>query len=1074
MHDVLSTFHAGHLIRWQYRVIDLLSQGASGAVYLVADERTHQKLFVLKEVMHAVREERDGFPFDVAALKQLDHPALPRIYRVFYNVNHDRFYILMDYVEGSSLEVMRPLLPGKRFSLHAAMTLMSPIMDAVSYLHRQHPPLIHGDIKPSNIIAPTAGAPTPLKLVDFGGVKNLCTDATAQHSALNFRAPEQYSGKASRSADVYALGAIFYTLLTGEVPAAASDRLARLNAGAPDPLLPMNQSMPSVQMVAHAIHRALSISSHDRFATVEQFREALWQVIPANQMVTQTPELPMVGPAGEHMGPLVFEPMITLSIEEKNTGPDVNSVATQTPELPMITLSIEEKNTGPDVNPVATQTPELPMVGPAGKRTGLDAEPDVSIVEVEIPALIANATIQAEVTPPLSPAFPGEGKSPVKVSSQEGSPVSLRGERHLPNKGRADGKDKRQKRKARTFSLVVLVFLLICTLGSGLAIVGYQTYKKYQNDVVLAQVGIKHLQTALSLMQAWSKQPLDTPLVTHAQQEFAAASAAFARLDTDLQSFPGASTLIPAYGARLSAALRLVPVAMKISLAGVAGCDALNVIISRFHEPLSTSHGLTIEDLATIGKDLHQIEANANQAAAQVNALQPADLQFDSRIGKAIAAFHQYLPSLQALLQETDQLLPALPSLLGISAPAYYLVEILDSTQLRPGGGVIKDYGFATIIGGRLSAAHITDVNLLDTHFIATGQTLPLPSAYRWFDLASSSWTFRDSNLDADFPTAAGYAERNYSSEGGKVALQGVIAITPTLMEHALAITGPIEVPELHETVTAGNLLDRIHYYELGPGSKHGSTSSTFTELLAQDFLTRVHQLPSSVSLKLLQLVGSSLRTKDLQIYFNASPAENLLQLNHVDAAIQTSLGDNFLVVDANIAADNANQFITSTLDDRVTIDGSGNATHHATIRYAWLKNGDVYGSSLYRDYVRIYVPPGSSLQEQQGWQPLGTSQAFGREVWAGSFTLAYGQTDTITLTWTEKGIAKKDAAGWHYQYLIQRQAGTQWMLNVQVTLPSCVVRTQTSGGLISHNGQITTLTRSLTGDMNLGVDYSC
>src|SRR5258708_3063894 len=448
MHDVLSTFHAGYLIRWRYRV-----------------------------------------------------------------------------------EVVRPLMPGKRFSLHAAMTLMSPIMDAVSYLHRQHPPLIHGDIKPSNIIAPTAGAPTPLKLVDFGGVKNLCTDATAQHSALNFRAPEQYGGKASRSADVYALGAIFYTLLTGEVPAAASDRLARLNAGAPDPLLPMNQSMPSVQMVAHAIHRALSISSHDRFATVEQFREALWQVLPANQMVTQTPELPMVGSAGEHMGPLVFEPMIPLSIEEKNTGPDVNLVATQTPELPMIPLPIEEKNTGPDAilvspqtptlpllplpniekntgpggNPIATQTPELPMVGPDGERTGLDAEPDVSIVEVEIPTLIANATIQAEVTPPLSPAFLAEGKSPVKVSSQEGSPVLLRGERHLPNNGSADGKDKRQKRKARTLSLDVLVFFLLCTIGTGFAIVAYQTSKTYKNDVVLAQVGIKHLQRAVSFMQTWSK-----------------------------------------------------------------------------------------------------------------------------------------------------------------------------------------------------------------------------------------------------------------------------------------------------------------------------------------------------------------------------------------------------------------------------------------------------------------------------------------------------------------------------------------------------------------------------------------
>ena len=211
-----------------------------------------------------------------------------------------------------------------------------------------------------------------------------------------------------------------------------------------------------------------------------------------------------------------------------------------------------------------------------------------------------------------------------------------------------------------------------------------------------------------------------------------------------------------------------------------------------------------------------------------------------------------------------------------------------------------------------------------------------------------------------------------------------------------------------------------------------------------------------------------------MQIYFNASPAENLLRLSHVDAALQASIGDSFYVVDTNMAADNANQFITNTLDDQVTIDGSGNATHHTTIRYAWLKNGSVYGSPLYNDYVRIYVPPGSTLQEQQGWQPRGASKAFGREVWAGFLTLSYSQTLTITLTWTERGIAKKDAAGWHYQYLIQRQAGAQWILHVQITLPSCVVRTHTSGGLISRNSQIKTLTESLTEDTNLGIDYSC
>jgi serine/threonine protein kinase len=1022
MHDMQTTLRAGHLIRRQYRVINLLGQEASNAVYLVTDEHTtYQKQFALKEVMYTVREERDGFPFNAAALKRLYHPALPRIYRLFYSDDHERFYILMDYVEGSSLEALRQVMPGKRFTLHAAMTLLTPVMDAVSYLHRQHPHLIHGDIKPSNIIVPIAAMSTPSKLVDFGGVTNLITDATAQQKTLNFRAPEQFDRSASRRTDVYALGAIFYTLLTGTIPATAPERLASIGAGEPDPLLQVVQFTPSDHIVAHTIHRALSISRHGRFDSVEQFREALWRVVHANPVI---------------------------------------------------------------------QKPELEAVVPARGQMEVDTEPDDPMPEVETPASLANATIRTEVTstealsgPLLSPAIAEE--PPVKIARQEGLPALHREKLLQPSTVETHGKYKRRKRKARRFFPAILVFLLVCVIGSGVAIGGYQTSDvQYQKEVALAQVGTKHLQTALSLVQAWSKNPFAAPSLTPAQQEFATASAALAQLDTDLQSFSGVGALIPGNGARLNAALHVVPVAMKISQAGVSGCDALNLILSRFHEPFNTGKGLTAADLTAISKSLHQVEADINQAAAQANALQPGDVQFDSRIGKAIAAFHQYLPSLQTLLHETDQLLPVLPSLLGISTPAYYLIEILDSTQLRPGGGFIKDYGFATFIGGRLSAAHITDVNLLDTHFTATGHTLPLPPAYRWLDFASSSWSLRDSNLDADFPTAAGYAEQNYYREGGRVALQGVMAITPAFMEHALAITGPIAIPELHEIVTAHNLLDRIYYYEWGPGKQSGSIllspngpstpSRYFTELLAQRFLARIHQSRFSDVPQLLQLLGSALHTKDLQIYFNASQAESLLQFYHLDAAIPASAGDNFLVVDANIAADNANRFITSTLDDRVTLDSSGNATHHTTIRYVWLKNGDFYGSPLYRDYVRIYVPPGSTLQEQQGWQSRGKSKAFNHEVWAGFFTLSYGQTDTVTLTWTEKGIAKKDAAGWHYQYLVQRQAGSNWMLNVQVALPSCIVKTHTSGGDISRNGQAMTFTQALTEDTNLGIDYSC
>jgi hypothetical protein len=89
---------------------------------------------------------------------------------------------------------------------------------------------------------------------------------------------------------------------------------------------------------------------------------------------------------------------------------------------------------------------------------------------------------------------------------------------------------------------------------------------------------------------------------------------------------------------------------------------------------------------------------------------------------------------------------------------------------------------------------------------------------YSWFDIAPTSWSLGDSNLDADFPTNAKNAQQNYKKEGGTTPVQGVIAITPLLIQHALTITGPIAVPEYHETVTAQNLLDRIQYYQVGPG----------------------------------------------------------------------------------------------------------------------------------------------------------------------------------------------------------------------------------------------------------------
>lgn len=586
-------------------------------------------------------------------------------------------------------------------------------------------------------------------------------------------------------------------------------------------------------------------------------------------------------------------------------------------------------------------------------------------------------------------------------------------------------------------------------------------------------------------MTTWSQESLDTQLTGQAKQEFTSALKNFSLVNVDLQSLPELAQQVPVYGARLSAARHLVPLAMTLSQAGVSACDILNTLTTGLHDPLTPQgHGITLSEFATVSQDAQTLRSALTLATQEVNQLQPSDLQFDPRVSKLVDAFHKGEPLLQEALDALEKLLPIVPTLLGINTPANYLIEVLDATELRPGGGFIGNYGTATLSGGRLTSASITDSYLLDRPFEDAGHVIPYPAAYKWFTLFPSSWSLRDSNLDADFPTAARYAEGIYREEGGKVPVQGVIAITPALIEQVLTITGPVSVPEYHETITAQNIIARIHYYQLD-GKVAGSSDipsadglssqrKHFTALLAEHLLTRVRQLSSPNLSRLLLLVMRSVPSKDLQVYVNSDVAENLLHRFHLDASIQSPGSDSLLVVDTNIGGNKANSFIVTTMDDQVTIDNQGNAVHHLGLKYAWIIAGQNYGNSLYQDYVRVYVPSSSILLSQDGWQPRGTSNAFSRKVWAGLFTLSYGETRTITLVWKVPATANEVQGRWHYQYLLQRQASILWKLNLQARLPQCATVTNTSGGLTLSGKQEAKLTQWLTQDLNVGVDYAC
>lgn len=337
MQDIQAILPVGTVVRDRYQVEAMLGKGGFGAVYLVRDTRVHGNLFALKELVDNSKKERDRFAFECEVLKRLDHPALPRVYRVFEDDANNRAYMLMDYIEGANLETLRRKRPEKRFALSQALHIMAPVINAVSYLHSQRPPIIHRDIKPANIIVPAVD--DRVMLVDFGIAKEYDPDSTTtavRRCSPGYGAPEQYMKGTNTRTDIYGLSATIYTLLTGVVPADAFFRMTQIGGHGDDPLEPVTQYVPALSpAVADVIQRAMSINALDRYPTAEEFWQALQdtqaeQPVPVPVIASVTaPQLPLTPPPAHQIDEETTAPFL---IRPTKTGTRTRSL------LPLLIL----------------------------------------------------------------------------------------------------------------------------------------------------------------------------------------------------------------------------------------------------------------------------------------------------------------------------------------------------------------------------------------------------------------------------------------------------------------------------------------------------------------------------------------------------------------------------------------------------------------------------------------------------------------------------------------------------------------------------------------------------------------
>jgi WD40 repeat protein/class 3 adenylate cyclase/tRNA A-37 threonylcarbamoyl transferase component Bud32 len=201
------------LLRDRYEPLEVVGQGGEGRVIKALD-RQHDRFVALKIRPVTSEAERDVLLTEARILLAVPpHAHLPLVREDFFE--RDQYIIAMDWIEGTDLG--RVLQGRGRPGLAPSMVLqwLADAAAALTHLHAQDPQVIHGDVKPANLILTRSGR---VALVDFG-LSSAPGAPRHRGGTRGYAAPERVvNGDRSRATDIYSLAATAFALLTGSPP----------------------------------------------------------------------------------------------------------------------------------------------------------------------------------------------------------------------------------------------------------------------------------------------------------------------------------------------------------------------------------------------------------------------------------------------------------------------------------------------------------------------------------------------------------------------------------------------------------------------------------------------------------------------------------------------------------------------------------------------------------------------------------------------------------------------------------------------------------------------------------------
>jgi len=276
----------------RFEIDSEIGRGAMGIVYRGRDIKINRvvaikTISVFDQDADEAQEFRERFFLEAQAAGGLSHPGIVTIFDVGEEPGSKIPYIVMEYVSGRPLSRILSITENRKLPLGAALQLVQEIAEALHYAHGCG--VIHRDIKPANILVTREGH---AKIADFGIAKISDSQMTLPGRTLGspaYMAPEQLTGtQADARSDLFSLGVILYTVLTGHRPFQGKSATAVMSKVAhhdPLPVTVFESDFPPA--LNRIVLRAIAKDPAQRYQSGEELAADLYQLRASQNLLNE-------------------------------------------------------------------------------------------------------------------------------------------------------------------------------------------------------------------------------------------------------------------------------------------------------------------------------------------------------------------------------------------------------------------------------------------------------------------------------------------------------------------------------------------------------------------------------------------------------------------------------------------------------------------------------------------------------------------------------------------------------------------------------------------------------------------